>query len=285
MSNMYSNMYRESSIPQTSSSFNTLDRELSMRNEQPFRSTTSRPLSRQVSARPLSGRELSSISETNNRVIGSEKIKYITTDRNNFNDFYSFANRSGQNYNTNQESELLFGDSARRKSVKSTRNVSEVNLRNVDNRSKSMSVPMNKTDRFITNLVKTENDLKINQERGYPSMSINSNEIDYRYTAAKIPKESEEYWDNTKRRNLDTSIYTNNPMKIQGRGFGNIDRYDLFLNGVGLATRQDNPDNKPQNIEDDRIFLTNHNFHYDKYHVPDSLPCGADTRYLNKNMI
>ena len=114
-------------------------------------------------------------------------------------------------------------------------------------------------------------------------MSINSNEISD--TASKIPKASSEYWDNTKRRNLDTSAYTNNPMKAQGRGFGNVNSYDVFLNGVGTATRQDNPEMKPRNYEDDRIFMTNHNYQYEKYRVTESLPCGSDTRYLNKKMI
>jgi len=57
------------------------------------------------------------------------------------------------------------------------------------------------------------------------------------------------------------------------------------MNGVGMATRQDNPDSKPQNFEDDRIFMTNHNYHYDKHHVTEYLPCGSDTRYLNKKML
>ena len=30
--------------------------------------------------------------------------------------------------------------------------------------------------------------------------------------------------------------------------------------------------------------LTNHNFNNDRYHVTRNLPCGADTRYLNKKM-
>jgi hypothetical protein len=146
---------------------------------------------------------------------GTRKIKYITTGPNNFNDFYSFGVKYGQNYNTDQESELLYSEATR----------------------------------------------------------------------SKLPKESSEYWDNTKRRNLDTSVYTNNPTKIQGRGFGNIDRYDNLLNGIGLATRGENPDKNPRSVEDDRIFLTNHNYNYDKYHTTDMLPCGTDTRYLNKKMI
>jgi len=31
--------------------------------------------------------------------------------------------------------------------------------------------------------------------------------------------------------------------------------------------------------------MTNHNYNYDKYHVPEELPCGNDTRILNKKMI
>jgi len=30
------------------------------------------------------------------------------------------------------------------------------------------------------------------------------------------------------KRNLDTSVYTNDPNKVHGRGFGDIDKYDLF---------------------------------------------------------
>jgi hypothetical protein len=114
-------------------------------------------------------------------------------------------------------------------------------------------------------------------------LSINSNEIST--TAAKIPKASAEYWDNTKRRNLNTSTYTNNPNKMGGRGFGNIPVYDVFTNGVGVTTRHDDPDTKPRNLEDDRIFMTTHNYNYDKHHVPEMLGCGSDTRYLNKKMI
>ena len=65
--------------------------------------------------------------------------------------------------------------------------------------------------------------------------------------------------DNTKRKNLDTSIYTNNPMKIQGRGFGNINNYGYFCNGIGISTRQDNQDKNPRNLEDNRINIIQHN--------------------------
>ena len=199
-------------------SFNTLDRELSIRNN-------------------------------NNQ---NKKIKYIETDRNNFKDFYSFGNKLGQNYNTDGDSELRFSDSTRRKSF---------------NKTTIEKIKSNSRDSTLD----TESEL----------MSINSNEI----TAAKIPKASSDYWDNTKRRNLDTSIYTNNPNKIQGRGFGEINNYDLFLNGVGVSTRQEQPDKNPRNIEDDRIFLTDHNNNYDAHRVTEILPCGSDTRYLNKKMI
>lgn len=201
---------------ESNTSFNTLDRELSIRNNQ------------------------------------DKKIKYIETDRNNFKEFYSFGNKLGQNYNTDGDSELRFSDSTRRKSL-------------------------NKTT--INNYKSSSRDSTLDKESEI--MSINSNEI----TAAKIPKASEEYWDNTKRRNLDTSIYTTNPNKIQGRGFGEIDKYDLFLNNIGVSTRQENQEKNPRNVENDRIFFTMHNNNYDDHHVTEILPCGSDTRYLNKKMI
>ena len=212
------------------------------------------------------------------------KIKYVSTDRNNFSDFYSFGRKMGQNYNTEQENDLRFSVGTRRKTLpKDTMNTYKHSSRDstLDNGANT-SDPF--VDRNITDLVNVESKLL---------MSINSNEISdqpprswgCKDTASKIPKASAEYWDNTKRRNLDTSTYTNNPMKAQGRGFGNVNTYDVFLNGVGTATRQDNPEMKPRNYEDDRIFMTNHNYQYEKYRVTESLPCGSDTRYLNKKMI
>jgi hypothetical protein len=102
----------------------------------------------------------------------------------------------------------------------------------------------------------------------------------------KSLKESEEYWNNTKKKHLDTSKYINNPNKIQGNGFGNIAEYNLLFNGIGLSTRQTNTNDKPNNIDNDRIFLTNHNYNNDKYHVISNIPRGgADTRILNKKII
>lgn len=335
MSNIYNNMSKESSRNNLSS-FNTLERELSIRDNHPsierFREMSiqsnfldynsdpkldSKPAtsplvrmqptvspsnnsSKQTLSRPMSSvpqtRELSRLSETSVKLIPSkqqnrnEKLKYVSTDNNNFRDFYSFGNKLGQNYNTNQESELLFGDSARRKNPARMQPESlNKNMRNGNTSMKNSSGNGNTNNKFITNLVNTEDKLKINQNMlqssivGYEKSMSSSTEMSN--TAAKIPKASEEYWDNTKRRNLDTSIYTNNPMKIQGRGFGNVNEYDLFLNGVGTSTRQENPDIKPQNVDNDRLYLTNQNYHYDKFHVTENLPCGADTRYLNKNML
>jgi hypothetical protein len=183
-----------------------------------------------------------------------KKIKYIETNKDNFKDFYNFGNKLGQNYNTDEDSELRFSDSTRRKSLN----------KNTINNYKGLS---------------RDSTLDLNSD----IMSISSNEINN--TAVKIAKASSDYWDNTKRRNLDTSIYTNNPTKIQGRGFGEINNYDLFLNGVGVSTRQELPDKNPRNVEDDRIFLTDHNNNYDPNRVTNNLPCGTDTRYLNKKII
>jgi len=91
--------------------------------------------------------------------------------------------------------------------------------------------------------------------------------------------------DNTKRKNLDTSVYTDTPLKIQGRGFGNIDNYHLLLNGIGISTRQENPDSNPRNVEDKRILLINQTNYVGEQRITNNLPCGADTRYLNKKMI
>ena len=291
---------RNNSYQTDSSSFNTLDRELSIRTNHPDQhftiqkedltkskknnkaKTQQTPLKKSESGQPIkqNNQTKSNSNKPDFADKPDRKIKYIETDKQNFKDFYSFGNKLGQNYNTDQENDLRFSESTRRKSLpKSTQFVYK---------SKSRDTTLDTIDEIssvqkdIINIINTDSKLRTGSEINN-IMSINSNEIGN--TAAKIPKASAEYWDNTKRRNLDTSIYTNNAHKIQGRGFGDINSYDVFLNGVGHATRQINPDQKPQNIEDDRIFLTNHNYNYDKHHVTEGLPCGSDTRYLNKKMI
>ena len=89
--------------------------------------------------------------------------------------------------------------------------------------------------------------------------------------------------DNTKRKNLDISNYINNPIKVS-KGFGNIDNYPLLLNGIGLSTRQDNQDKNPRNVEFNRIDNINKEF-YNGNRMPNSIPCGIDTRIFNKKMI
>lgn len=185
------------------------------------------------------------------------KIKYINTD-NIFQDYYSSGNKMSQNYNLDAQNDLTYGIDTRRTNTK-------------NNKSSIINKPLDKNNSEIMNIINTDINLKLNK----PSIK----------TAAKIPKESIEYWDNTKRHNLDTAIYTNNPSKIGGRGFGDIDKYDLFMNGIGVSTRQDNPDIKPQNVDNDRIYLPNHNYNNDKFHVTADLQCGADTRYINKKLI
>jgi hypothetical protein len=206
------------------------------------------------------------------------RIKYVSTSKNDFKEFFSFGNKLGQNYNTEMDNDLRFSESTRRKTL----------AKELQNKYK-----MSSTDETFDNLenkqidqmsnIETMNNINTMTNIKSQKMSIDNNEISD--TAAKIPKSSAEYWDNTKRRNLDTAIYTNNPNMRGGRGFGNVEKYDLYLNNVGLATRQDNPDDKPRNVDEDRIFLTNHNYNYDKFHVTETLPCGQDTRYLNKKMI
>ena len=158
-----------------------------------------------------------------------------------------------------------------------------VSNRSVSNRSISNNQKTkNKQDLNQIEIIKTDSDLKLGNE--HSQIKFNN----YMKSAAKIPssvKESEIYWDNTRRRNLDTSIYTDNPTKVGGRGFGDIPKYDLLLNGIGISTRQDNPNIKPQNVDNDRIFTTNHNYNNPKFHVSEQLDCGVDTRYLNKKMI
>jgi len=155
------------------------------------------------------------------------------------------------------------------------------------NQIKENQLPMkvttnNRQDLNIIDIINTDSNLKLGNEQ----IQINLNNLSR--SAAKVPsssKESEIYWNNTRRRNLDTAVYIDNPSKIGGRGFGDIPKYDLLLNGIGLSTRQDDPDIKPQNVDNDRIFLTNQNYNYAKFHVSENLECGADTRYLNKKMI
>jgi hypothetical protein len=218
----------------------------------------------------------------NNTNTIEKKIKYIETDSSNFADFFSKGNKLGYNYNTDQENDLRFSESTRRKTLpKSTLSAYKKSSRDtaLDNISE-----LSPNEQYIMGLVSNDSKLRPNTVTANDKMmSIGSNIVTD--IAAKISKASPDYWDNTKRRNLDTATYTNNPHKIQGRGFGDINSYGVLLNGVGTATRQDNPDRKPQNVEDDRIYLTNHNYHYDKHHVTENLPCGSDTRYLNKKMI
>jgi len=193
--------------------------------------------------------------------ISNTKLKYIDTDSQNFVDFYSAGNKKYNNYNADINNDLTYG----------------INTR--ISKPQEDTPKINKQDLNIMDIIDAESNIKLGNE--YTQINLNS----MSKNAAKIPKESEEYWDNTKRRNLNTAVYTENPSKIGGRGFGDIQNYDLFLNGIGLSTRQENPDIKPQNVENDRIFLTNHNYNYDKFRVTENLQCGNDTRYLNKKMI
>lgn len=238
-----------------SSSFDTLERELSSRFDHP-------DINRNIqSDKFIKPADRAKTSKPNKKANNNDRIKFITTDRKNFKDFFLFGNKLGQNYNTEEENNLKFSESTRRKSIPKTV------MKNFKEISKDPAVE-SIGDKLLSKSM---------------TMAINSNLVCD--IAAKAPKASPDYWDNTKRRNLDTSVYTKNPIKIQGRGFGDINTYDMFLNGIGLSTRQDNPDDKPQNLDDDRIFLTNHNYHYNKHHVTEILPCGTDTRYLNKRII
>jgi hypothetical protein len=239
-----------------------------------------------TSVTPLDGNKNLKESYTNNR------IKYISTDTNNFKNFFSFGNKLGQNYNTELDNDLKFSESTRQNKITNNllrnQSFSNINITDIEQNNKLEKTNYTKKtdsysaiDRNIETLVDNDSKLKL-------KMSIGTNEIINNQminNEKKIPKASAEYWDNTKRRNLDTSTYTNNPSKIGGKGFGDVNKYDLYLNGVGATTRQDTPDTKPRNQDNDRIFLTNHNYNYDKFHVTENLSCGQDTRYLNKKMI
>jgi len=212
-------------------------------------------------------RELSIRSKNND-----EKIKFINLDKHNFKDFYSSGNKLYKNYDLDTDNDLTYGIDTRRNSIP----------KDINKQTKQKTKYSNpQQDLNIIDIVGASSDLKLGNEH----TQINLNTLSKSASKAPTPKESEEYWDNTRRRNLDTSTYTDNPSKIAGRGFGDIPKYDLFLNGIGLSTRQDNPDIKPQNVENDRIFLTNQNYNYDKFRVTNDLQCGADTRYLNKKMV
>jgi hypothetical protein len=275
--------------------FSTLDRELSVRFDIP-KNDSSRLMSIQnnmISKSPtkkskklikrkphtLKSNPVQYTDQSDNK-----KTKYVDTSRenvgrNNFRDFYAFGNRAGYNYNTDQESDLRYSESTRRKTLPSAilnnlKKVSrDVTLDTVDERGES-------SEASVMKLVKNQDILRRNDKY---IMDIGTNMVTD--TAAKIPKASADYWDNTKRRNLDTSTYTDTPMKYGGRGFGDVGAYGLLYNGIGLMTRQDNPDANPRSWDDDRIYMTNHNYHYPKQHVTDILPCGVDTRYLNQKMV
>ena len=271
----------------TSCTINTLERALScqfpnINNYEHFEHFTQNikennrlPIVKPIKIRESSNQEPSK-SKEKSKYEEVTKLKYVET---NFKDFNLFGNKLGQNYNMDPDNELRFSESTRRKSYdKTTQSL-------IKKKSRDTSFDNINVNSFTDEIDRSDL-LNVDSELRTPLniMSINSNEIFD--NAAKIqPKASTEYWDNTKRRNLDTSVYTNNSNKSGGRGFGNISSYDLMLNNIGISTRQDNPDTNPRNIENDRIYLTNHNFNNDRYHVTRNLPCGADTRYLNKKMV
>lgn len=310
MSKSYSSVNR-------SSSFNTLDRELHVRNNH-LNKNIPRTSSEQFREMSIQSNQINSTEKprsvkqnqrkTNQEHINNsntqktfsntpriskqiepnmdKKIKYFEVSNTDFVDFNSKGVKLGQNYNTELDNDLRFSESTRRKTLpKKTMSMYKNISRDTSLDTKNgVEKNISKNNKFINNLVSTDTRLRANTATSNDNiMAINSNLIND--IAAKVAKASPDYWDNTRRRNLDTSVYVSNPKKNQGRGFGDIDTYDLFMNGVGTATRQDNPDLKPQNIEDDRIYMTNHNYNYDKFHVTEMLPCGSDTRYLNKKIL
>ena len=212
------------------------------------------------------------------------KIKYIDTPISNFKDFYQSGNRLYQNYDTDTQNDLTYGQDTRRQSTnnqQSTNNRQSIPRPVISAKKTSNKKSSNTSTDEISNILDTDIELKLGRLMINPTLgSQNQNQI--KTSAARLPKESDEYWDNTKRHNLNTSIYTNNPSKIGGRGFGDVQKYDQFKNHIGVSTRQENPDIKPQNIDNDRIYQPNHNYASVEFHVPKNLGCGADTRYLNK---
>ena len=263
------------------STFNTLDRDLSIRFDIPKKKSSrlmsiqNNNISQKSSTKSKSSRR--------NKQIENKKSKYVdvsNVSRNNFKDFLAFGNRAGYNYNTEQENDLRFSESTRRKILpdKVLKNIKKTSPAPIIDED---DIRGSTDDMTVMKLLRNQEILR--QTKDKKMMDIGSNLITD--TAAKIPKASSEYWDNTKRRNLDTSVYTDTPMKYGGRGFGDINTYDMLFNGIGFMTRQDNPDTNPRNWDDDRIYVTNHNYHYSKQHVTDILPCGVDTRYLNQKMV
>jgi hypothetical protein len=216
----------------------------------------------------------------------NKKIKYVTTNKNNFRDFYLFGNRLGKNNNTDIDNELRYSESTRRKTLSPSR-ISKYKQSKRDDILDSHLL-VDETDEIDIEEFESIQMERMNiYDTGDNMLSINSNEVpmsETTITAAKVGKASEEYWDNTKRRNLNTSTYTKNPNKTRGRGFGKISSYDIFANGVGVTTRNDDPDTKPRNMEDDRIFMMTNNYNYNKHNSTKILPCGADTRHLNKKI-
>ena len=215
----------------------------------------------------------------------TNRIKYIDSNELNFKDLYYSGNKMSQNYDLETENNLIYGYDSRRNSSKHNTGISQNNDRSDMCKDGMCRLPKsNKSTRSTTNM-NSILDLNINQLINTDSTLKLGSFIKPNTNAPTSLKDSEIYWDNTRRRNLDTAIYTDNPTKVGGRGFGNISKYDLLLNGIGLSTRQENPDVKPQNIDNDRIYLPHHNYNYSKFHISNNLECGADTRFLNKKMM
>ena len=221
----------------STSSFNTLERDLSVilkpstQKQEPQKQEQKQESQKQKQKLEPQKREQKQEPQKREQKLESKsvnddkKIKYISVDKKNFVNFYSKGNKAGYNYNTDQENDLRFSESTRRKTINKNTS-SGPNIPPPSARAPPTGGENNKNfddldDNFITNLVMTDSNLRLNNTISDDNtLLINSN--------MKGTKESTEYWDNTKRRNLDTAIYTNNPHKIQGRGFGDIKTYDLW---------------------------------------------------------
>ena len=150
-----------------------------------------------------------------------------------------------------------------------------------------------KFNKSSRNIIENNNNLnkiniKVKEDDIYKTINNSSDQVNNIQVYDNIQNNTINYvinnMDNTKRKNLDTSTYTNNPTKIQGRGFGDINNYGMLLNGIGESTRQNNIETNPRNVEDNRIYVMQHN-NYNGQRVTENLACGSDTRYLNKKMI
>ena len=103
------------------------------------------------------------------KILSKKNTQVISIDRDNFVEFFSMGNKLGQNYNTDQENDLRFSESTRRKTLpKSTLSVYKKLSRDT------------KLDDIIESPTKNKVSNDINSKLSERIMSISSNNIDDR---------------------------------------------------------------------------------------------------------